>query len=82
MNLTDAVILLEVLFVDGTRSLPCEGMLNEPGGNRTLLDFDVNAAVDLGDAVAVLNYLFLDGAPPELGTACVRIVGCPERCGG
>ena len=35
---------------------------------------------DLTDAVSLLNFLFLSGPPSPLGTDCVRVAGCPERC--
>ncbi len=78
--LTDAVILLGVLFHERPPSLPCEGATIDSGGKLALLDFDGDASVGLTDAVAILNHLFLQGAPPALGTDCVRIVGCPEVC--
>lgn len=80
LNLTDVVILLQVLFVERPESLPCGGASLDSDGNRTLFDFDGDASVRLNDAISILNHLFLDGAPPALGTDCVRIVDCPDVC--
>jgi hypothetical protein len=82
VNLTDAVLILRTLFVDGAASLPCDGGSIAVGGNRTLNDVDQSGAVDVNDPVLLLSYLFLRGAPPALGVECVRIPGCPDACGG
>ena len=34
----------------------------------------------LTDVVDLLNFLFQNGAPPSLGTRCVRIPDCPTHC--
>ena len=81
VDISDAVSLLSALFL-GDASLPCEGESIATGGNLPLADFNGDVAVDLTDAVSLLNYLFLSGSPPALGVNCVRIEGCPERCGG
>ena len=49
--------------------------------NTALLDSSGDGRVDLADAVHVLRYVFLDGAPPVLGTRCVPLPGCPDSCG-
>ena len=35
----------------------------------------------MADAIYLLNYLYQGGAPPVLGTGCVRIRGCEDACG-
>lgn len=81
LDLSDAVFLLEHLFLGQHEVLPCGagGGLREPG-NIALLDSNGDAAVDLSDAVQVLMHLFLGGSPPVLGIACVPIPTCPEAC--
>ncbi len=81
LDIGDAVSILWRLFVGGV-PLPCDGALPGEGGNLPLLDVNGSGSVDLTDAVSVLNYLFRGGAPPALGTACVRMAGCGELCGG
>ena len=80
VNISDAVKLLGLLFL-GAGPPPCDGTTIEDGGNRTLLDLDLNRRVGLTDAVFLLNYLFRRGPLPALGTGCVQIEGCPEVCG-
>ncbi|MBI4604250.1 MAG: lamin tail domain-containing protein [Planctomycetes bacterium] len=78
---SDAVSLLLGLFAGGGRPPPCEGTIGE-GGNLALLDASGDGALGVTDAVAVLGYLFREGPAPARGTSCVRILGCPEGCGG
>jgi hypothetical protein len=80
LDISDAVSLLNRLFLSGQSPLPCDGSDVADGGNGLLLDVNGDSAVDLSDAVAVLAFLFRRGAPPALGTGCVRIEGCPELC--
>ena len=35
---------------------------------------------NLTDAVFLLLYLFNNGAPPALGTECLRLADCPDAC--
>ncbi|MBN1441306.1 MAG: CotH kinase family protein, partial [Planctomycetes bacterium] len=79
VDLSDAIALLLHLFRGG-RPLPCEGGSISEGGNLQLFDVNGDARVDVSDAIFTLQYVFLDGAPPALGTACVRIEGCPSAC--
>lgn len=79
LDLSDAVRLLSILFIDNTITPPCEGAFNE-GGNLASLDFNADTKVDLSDAVGVLNYLFTGGSPHALGIECTRIAGCPDVC--
>jgi hypothetical protein len=54
--------------------------------NLSLLDWQPDGAVDISDAVAQLQFLFLGGprhplAVPGNETAgCAAIAGCPNRC--
>ncbi len=79
LNLSDAVRLLLVLFVDSSLGLPCAGGL-DGAGNRTLLDANGDGVANLSDAVHVLAYLFNGGPEHVLGTGCVAIEGCDDSC--
>ena len=39
-----------------------------------------DAAVNLGDTLYLLNFLFLNGPPPSAGLDCRRIEGCDNAC--
>ena len=80
LDLTDAVSVLNHLFLGVAEPLPCEGGTFEDAGNRALLDVNGDGKVDLSDPVHTLNYLFAGGSPPSGGTSCSPIVGCPEVC--
>ncbi|MBI4583900.1 MAG: hypothetical protein HY717_07735, partial [Planctomycetes bacterium] len=82
LDLSDAIWLLEHLFLGTVKNLPCEGQTaGDPGnGERRLLDSNGDKQIDLSDAVGVLVFLFLGNAPPVLGTHCVAIPGCPDAC--
>jgi hypothetical protein len=80
LDVSDAAFLLLHLFGGSTVPLPCGGASAQEGGNLTLLDSNGDVKVDAADAVYILNYLFLRGAPLVQGTACVRIAGCPDVC--
>ena len=54
VNLTDALVILQYLFVGGA----------EPGC-LDAADVDDRGGLNLTDAVALLNYLFLAGSPPS-----------------
>jgi hypothetical protein len=84
VDISDAFRLLLHLFGGGFAALPCEGRTAaDPGeGDLALLDSNGDGRLDLADAVALLAFLFQAGAPPAMGTACVEITGCPDRCGG
>lgn len=77
VDISDAVSVLAILFLG--RAAPCEGAMTEDG-NRTLHDLNVDGNVDITDAVYLLTYLFQGGAAPVLGTACIRVEGCPDVC--
>jgi len=80
LDVSDVVALLRYLFAGTALPLPCEGESLRSGGNRLLLDLNGDAALDIADPVYLLAYLFGSGAPPALGTACVRIEGCRNVC--
>jgi hypothetical protein len=79
-DISDAVSLLRYLFIGGVR-LPCGDGTSADPGNRALLDLNGDDGVNLSDSVYLLAYLFQGGPPPVLGSACVRIEGCPDACG-
>ncbi len=81
VNVTDAVVLLRVLFGGGGDRLACGDGGFEEAPNQLLLDIDGDASVNLNDAIYLLRYLVLaGGGVPALGTTCVPIVGCPDVC--
>lgn len=79
LNVTDAVTYLGHLFFGSPRVLPCEGGASTRG-NLALLNLNDDTRVDVSDAIHLLVYLFLGGSPPEAGTECLRMPGCPEAC--
>lgn len=79
-NMTDAISLLRSLVGQSIEPPPCDGATIGEGANVTLLDIDGNAAVNITDAIQILNYLFKEGTPPVLGRSCVRMNGCPSVC--
>ncbi|MBI4583013.1 MAG: lamin tail domain-containing protein [Planctomycetes bacterium] len=80
LNIADAVCLLIRLFVGSPNALPCDGGALSDPGNVALLDVNGDSAADVSDVISELTYLFLGGAPPKLGTRCLRIPGCPNAC--
>jgi hypothetical protein len=80
LDISDAVCLLGHLFLGAPSVLPCEGGTTADPGNKTLFDANGDGGVDLSDAVNELLFLFSGGPPPKLGTECVVIVGCPDKC--
>jgi hypothetical protein len=81
LDLSDAIRLLLQLFVAGSQRPPCDGAVTE-AGNLALLDSTGDGMVNISDPIHILTYLFAGGAPPALGTFCVRIEGCADGCGG
>jgi len=53
---------------DWTLILACKGVDNADG------------ELDLSDAVRIITFLFMGGAPPERGVECIFIEGCPAVC--
>jgi len=54
INISDVVLLVNYLFVDGPAPTPLEAG-----------DADSSGEVDIADAIFLINYLFLDGPPPR-----------------
>jgi PhoPQ-activated pathogenicity-related protein len=80
LDLSDAVLLLMVLFGEGAYELPCgDGSADDPG-NELLADASGDGKIDIADAIGILGFLFGGGPPPALGSACMAIEGCPEAC--
>jgi len=84
LDLSDAIWILGHLFLGGAdvATLPCEGgTAPSPGpGDLALVDVNGDDAIDLSDAVLILDFLFVGTKSPALGTECVPISGCPDRC--
>ena len=80
LDIADAAALLFLLFDPGGVSLPCEGTTAAEGGNATLLDFDGDIQITIGDPIGILEYLYSAGLAHALGTGCVGIAGCPDVC--
>ena len=84
LDLSDAVWVLNRLFHGAASPWPCDGGLDPspaPADVR-LLDSNGDGALDVADPIALLRHFFFGGEPPALGTRCVAITGCPERCIG
>jgi len=81
LDISDAIGVLEYLFLGGDLSLPCQGRSPSEGGNLRLNDSNGDGHLDLADAVYLLIHLFGGGPPPVLGTGCVPILGCTDAVG-
>ena len=81
VDISDAVALLRHLFGRVPDLPPCGDGSPAGEGNVALLDSNGDAQVDVSDAVWMLAYMYQGGAPPALGTECVRLIGCPNVCG-
>jgi len=80
LDVSDAVAYLRFLFSGGAFDLPCDGLDINSGSNLLLLDLNGDSRVDVADSIYLLTYLFGNGSAPTLGTACIRLPGCPDRC--
>lgn len=82
LDISDASWLLAHLFLGSPDLLPCEGgTASDPGpGELALLDANGDGGIDISDAVRVLGFLFTGAPPPELGTDCISLPGCPDVC--
>lgn len=77
---SDAICLLDHLFLGEPATVPCEGgTINNPG-NKDLLNFNGDGEVDISDAITLLWWKFLGGPQHPLGINCVAISGCPDEC--
>ena len=69
-----------------TQSTTNGGFVASLGINGNLVIGDVNGdgGLNVSDIVYLANYLFLGGAPPTQGTACLELppeYGCPDNVG-
>lgn len=80
LNLSDAVSLLQFLFLGATQGLPCGSGRADDNANLHLLDHNGDQRIDLSDPVGLLGYLFLAGPPPHSGLDCVEVPGCSAAC--
>ncbi len=79
-NVSDAVVLVRYLFLGLELELPCGGGAPDHPSNRSILDIDGDGNVGIGDSMHLLLYLFQSGSPPALGSDCVFLPECPDRC--
>ncbi len=79
LSLYDVVLLLKILLLGESIPLPCEGDFSSPA-NVSLMDSDGDGEIVLTDIIHLLSYIFLEGDPPQLGTDCTQIPGCPDAC--
>ncbi len=90
-DVSDAVCLLGHLFTGDPATLPCHtpgfgGVGVDDPANKALLDLQPDGAINIGDPVYLLNYLFAAGPRPGIcvdtaESECkeqVRIDGCPN----
>jgi hypothetical protein len=75
LDLSDVVHLLGFLFQGTPADLPC----STEAANLALLDCNQDGGIDLSDAVYKLAFLFQGGPPPDQGSGCTAIVGCPQN---
>ncbi len=80
LDISDAVFLVQRLFVAGDDTVPCGDGTFEHTGNVALLDANGDDGVNIADVIYLLNYLFQSGPRPVRGVTCVPIAGCPEIC--
>jgi hypothetical protein len=80
LDLSDAIRTLIVLFMGSGDPMPCAGELPETGGNLVVFDVNGDQKVNITDPIHLLQYLFLGGARPALGIACLRVDGCADVC--
>jgi hypothetical protein len=80
LDLSDAVALLEHLFVGTVAVLPCGDGTRLDAANIQLLDVDGSGVVNIGDALHTLSFLFQGGPEPAQGRECIGIVNCESEC--
>jgi hypothetical protein len=79
-NLSDALHLVNTLFHGTGDGFPCgEGRATDTA-NVFLLDSNSDLEIDGSDVIYNLMFLFVDGPPPQEGTACVGVRQCPDVC--
>jgi len=81
INIADAQRVLNILFTNANEATPCDGAFNV-GSNLDIMDWNTDGNVNIADPSAMLNNLFISGSAPghNLGTDCIRRVGCPDVC--
>ncbi len=86
LDVADAICILQILFTgQPVGDLPpgefaCGDGSHVHPANIELLDFndDEAASIDVADAIAMVNYFFLGGAPHVAGVDCRVIAGCAD----
>jgi hypothetical protein len=84
VDISDGIHLLNYLFVDNSKELPCDGAFNQ-GSNGAILNWNGDAGVDLSDGISLFGWLFLGGDPHVLdtatdGTTCILLPDCETTC--
>ena len=85
-DISDAVVVLGVLFLGSGQGFPCGDENPRDPANISLIDWQPDDGIDISDAVAMLSFLFLGGprhalAVPGAEKRCVLLSGCPDICG-
>lgn len=80
LDISDPVRLLRQLYLGAPAEVPCDSKNLFTGGSLVLLDVNGDSRADLSDAVYTLNFLFIRGPEPVLGTECIRVETCPSIC--
>ena len=79
LDISDPVCVLGFLFLGRPSKLPCgDGRGSDPS-NGELYAWG-GESLDLSSAVRALQFLFFGGDPHPLGSECVTLPGCPDRC--
>ena len=77
LGLVDVVALLFNLFDPESSGVePCDS----EAGNRELQDTDGDGVLTVNDALRLLRFLYVAGPPPDKGSDCTVIEGCPAAC--
>jgi uncharacterized repeat protein (TIGR03806 family) len=76
--LDDAICILHALFTGAPNAFPCGDGSPEHPSNLHLLDLNADAALDITDAVFLLDFLFLGG--PAVTSECIEVPNCPGTC--
>ncbi len=85
LDISDGICIFSHLFLGSPSMLPCDVDENLSDGSLSLLDWQGDGVLDLSDGINLLTYQFIGGDPHHLApfpvdpTACVRILGCPNR---
>ncbi len=79
VDVSDAVALIHLLFLDVVTSPPCGESITDES-TVELLDVNGSGEIDVSDAIYLLQFLFQGGREPTLGTSCAAVRGCPPSC--